>query len=410
MPATAATGRARQAYVDNLRSLAVLALILFHTARLFDAEAWHMKNATTYRAADMLVWFFNPWHMPLLFLLAGMSAVFAMRKRGLGAFVGERFGRLFVPFVVGVVLTVLPQVYLERISPYVPNRQSPIDFDGSFFAFVPRFFAFVPYPEGDFSWHHLWFIIYLFVYSILLSPLLLWMARSPLPAKAGDWLARGVIPLLLFLPLAVFELALRGAYPGTLAFVDDWANHANFIAIILLGGLMAASPILAESAARLRRPALITGIVLMLIWLARPEWAAEVLAAAFRPAGSVLGAAAEWLWIVALVGYSRVYLDRPVPYLSAFAPYAFPFYIFHQAVIITLGWLTFGWTGLPLVKYLVIAVASLLISYGLARLFDLTPMTRWLIGMKSRSGRKGPPLSRGSGPHSSADSSVPARM
>ena len=209
MKSNAPSSAGRAYDIDNLRNLAVLALILFHTGRLFNDETWHIKDAATYPAADLLIGFFNPWHMPLLFLLAGMSAVFALRKRSASGFIGERFTRLLIPFVAGVVLTVLPQVYLERISPYVPGRQSPIDFDGSLLEFVPRFFQMVPYPEGDFSWHHLWFIIYLFLYSIVLTPVLLWVARAPRAAKWAAWFADGSRPFLLVLPIAATELLLR---------------------------------------------------------------------------------------------------------------------------------------------------------------------------------------------------------
>jgi hypothetical protein len=28
------------------------------------------------------------------------------------------------------------------------------------------------YPEGNFSWHHLWFIVYLFLISLVITPFL----------------------------------------------------------------------------------------------------------------------------------------------------------------------------------------------------------------------------------------------
>jgi glucan biosynthesis protein C len=370
-------------YIDNLRNLAVLALILFHTGRLFDSESWHMKDAVNYPAADLLIGFFNPWHMPLLFLLAGMSSVYALQRRGVGQFIGERFSRLFVPFVVGVFLAVLPQVYLERISPYVPNRASPIDFDGSVFAFVPRFLQMVPYPDGDFSWHHLWFLIYLLIYSILLAPLLWWMARSSWPEKVGAWLAQGAMPFLLLLPLVVIEVALRPAFPSTHALINDWADHANFITVILIGALLASAPALVESIAGLRWVALASALVAMFAWLGIRELGPDVFGAAFFPAVLIPYTVAEWLWIMALLGFSRVFLNRSVTFLTAFTRYALAFYVFHQAVIIWLGWLTFGWSAMPFAKFVVIAVAAAVISYGLARLSDLTPLTRFLIGLKA---------------------------
>ena len=84
-----------------------------------------------------------------------------------------------------------------------------------------------------------------------------------------------------------------------------------------------------------------------------------------------------------LLGFAAVLLDRSVPYLTAFTRHALPFYILHQAIITWLGWLTFGWSDMRLVKYVAIGIATLVISYVLARLFDLTALTRFLIGLKA---------------------------
>ena len=63
----------RDLSIDHLRALVVLALVLFHTARLFDAEAWHIKHAQTFLSADILIAVFNIVGMPLLFLLAAIQ-------------------------------------------------------------------------------------------------------------------------------------------------------------------------------------------------------------------------------------------------------------------------------------------------------------------------------------------------
>ena len=80
--------------IDNLRNIAVLLLILFHTARLFDAEPWHMKDANIYVAAEVLIDVMNQWHMPLFFLLSGMSALFAFRRRSAGEYAASVSARI----------------------------------------------------------------------------------------------------------------------------------------------------------------------------------------------------------------------------------------------------------------------------------------------------------------------------
>lgn len=382
MSVSAETAPSRQFHIDNLRNLAVLALILFHSARLFDSEAWHMKNAATYPAADLLIDFMGPWHMPLLFLLAGMSALLALRGRSGGKFAGERFARLFVPLVAGIVLFVAVQVYVERISPSVPNRQSPFDFAGSYFDFLPQFFASCCYEDGNFSWHHLWFLAYLFVYSLILIPVFLWLSRSNAARRLAAWFGESWRPFLVILPLGAIEALLRPAFPSTHALIDDWANHASFIALIVIGGLVAVSPALADGIARNAFRFLVGAILLTVVWLIQPELPA-FLASATAEIRAFTRAALGWLWIGAFLGYARLLLEREVPFLTGFTRYALPFYIIHQAVIVWLGWLLFGWSGMPLVKFAAIVLVSGVASYGLARLADLTPVSRFLLGMKT---------------------------
>jgi surface polysaccharide O-acyltransferase-like enzyme len=101
------------------------------------------------------------------------------------------------------------------------------------------------------------------------------------------------------------------------------------------------------------------------------------------PVTAAIYSAGEWLWLIAFLGFASRLLDRIVPYLTGFTRYAFPFYIAHQAIIVWLGWLTFGWQSMPFAKYLTIAVLAAVISYAVVRLLDLIPPARFLIGLKT---------------------------
>ena len=77
-----------------------------------------------------------------------------------------------------MAVVIVPQVYVERISVGMPDRLSPRDFDGSYLAFYPHYFEGV-YPQGNFSWHHLWFLAYLLVFSLAALPLFLYLRAEP---------------------------------------------------------------------------------------------------------------------------------------------------------------------------------------------------------------------------------------
>ena len=78
----------------------MLLLIPFHTARIFDPfDPFYVKNAERSTALGYgVIKVLHPWHMPLLFLLAGAATWFALGFRSGGQYVRERFTRLLVPF------------------------------------------------------------------------------------------------------------------------------------------------------------------------------------------------------------------------------------------------------------------------------------------------------------------------
>jgi hypothetical protein len=134
--------------------LAVLLLLPFHSARVFNVDSdWYVKNP---RESPLLSWFvvdfLDPWHMPLLFVLAGMARG-SFRHRTAGTYARERTRRLLVPCCGDRdrATAALPRSCHpghERL-PRVPERllhgrDRPIRYDGA-------------------SRRRMWFVMYLFV-------------------------------------------------------------------------------------------------------------------------------------------------------------------------------------------------------------------------------------------------------
>src|SRR5579859_2786870 len=73
----------RRHELDWLRTAAVFGLIPFHTAIIFTTGSYdYVKNAQTSAVMDLLTSFITIWGIPLLFLVAGGSARFALARRG----------------------------------------------------------------------------------------------------------------------------------------------------------------------------------------------------------------------------------------------------------------------------------------------------------------------------------------
>jgi hypothetical protein len=165
--------------------LVVLALIPYHTAAYFVTGDWAPWRYAPSPVVTVLVAFAVLVAMPLMFFIAGMGVHFSLRKRTAGAFVGERFLRLFVPLAVGHLLLLPPIQYFAL-------RRSPL-FAESFAQFYRSFFdvtlklGFPPLLTGPrYMAHHLGFLKDLLVYTLVLLPVFVYATGSG-RAWSSDW-------------------------------------------------------------------------------------------------------------------------------------------------------------------------------------------------------------------------------
>jgi len=150
-----------------------------------------------------------------------------------------------------------------------------------------------------------------------------------------------------------------------------------------MGWLIAVTPELEEAARRGRPVALILAITSVFVWLFGPKIPMDLGLWKVLDVSGIGYTLGEWFWIAAFLGYARDLLDRRIPLVTAFTRYAFPFYILHQTVIVILGYQLWNWTDQPVLKFVVIAVATTAISLIGCRLLDTNPVTRFVIGLKS---------------------------
>lgn len=370
--------------IDALRVFATLALIIFHTARVFDTTPWHVKNEVHLVAMDILVTFMDSWHMPLFFALAGAAAAFSLRRRSAVDFIKERVLRLFIPFLFGVLLIIPPQVYVERISDS-PFRQSPIGFEGSFLQFYPHFFTHGAYPDGNLSWHHLWFICYLFLFSLLLLPLFRYLSGNGRAAvtRWGDFLSKRFNVMLLAVPLIVFETALAGAFPGPQNFIDDLANIAQSMTLVVYGFLLVLDPRLHEAVERNLGNALIwaagSTLVIALVLLGS-DWPPPYSGPYFLV--MPVWAIATWSWVLFILALGGRTLRGERAWIQRFGEIAFPFYILHQTAIVVVASFVVDRPLSVALKYGWIAIVSLVVTLALATAAKYSRVTRFILGIK----------------------------
>jgi len=188
-------------------------LVFFHTAVIFGAGEFPLKAGPENRAATVVLAFGATWGMPLLFVISGMGICYSLRTRSAAAFARGRLLRLAVPLLVGVGTLVPLQVYLGLR--HAGDASSYARFYARFWDVrlsldFPFVVTAVP-GDGLFETGHLWFLVCLLAFSLLLLPGFAFLRRPPgtrLVEGVAGLLARPGAVFLFALPLAAVEILL----------------------------------------------------------------------------------------------------------------------------------------------------------------------------------------------------------
>lgn len=371
----------RRYELDSLRVIAFGLLIFYHVGMFFVTWGFHIKNNRIYEGLELPMWFLNQWRLPLLFVISGMGTFFALQRRNGWQFAGERMRRLFLPLIFGMLVIVPPQVYVERLA----KEQ----FSGSYFEFWPSRLLSAPYPEGDVSWHHLWFLPYLLLFSLILIPVFLQIKKKP-GNRLSSWTSRmlskpfGIYVFLV--PLYIIEAFIEPFFPVTHALIDDWFTFINCCTLFFYGYLlMSAGKVFWENVNKYRRRNLVMGMIAFSLLLLREIYLEDSYLVHFAEA--LVKVFNLWTWILVLVGYATVFLQRGSSFLSYANEAVYPFYILHQTVMMIIGYFLMNLSYGFALKFSIMVVGTFLGTLLLYEVF----IRRWkwvrpLFGLKSRGG------------------------
>ncbi|HSR50454.1 MAG TPA: acyltransferase [Acidobacteriota bacterium] len=380
------TQTARRHDLDWLRVIAILLLHVYHTGMAFVTWSWHIKSDVLLPEIEMPMHMLSLFRMPLLFLISGVATTFVLRRRGAWGYLGERSRRLLLPLAFGMLVIVPPQVYFERLT------------QGISFASLTDFYATVlrleSYPQGNFSWHHLWFVAYLFVFCLLLTPVFAWM-RGESGKKRWQALQAGLsrpwVLASLGIPLVASQVILRPISHNDHALVGDWVNLIYFGLLFFYGFLIGTAEDIWSTLARLRHRLL--GAALLLTW---PAWG---MGLPWMPWRLIFLYCFGWIVLLAVLGYAYRHLNRPNRVIRYANQGIYPFYILHQTAIV---WLAFYLLPLPLsvwTRFFLLMAASFLASWlAYEFLIRRSNLLRPFFGMKPKTNSAPSPDISGSAP------------
>lgn len=365
--------------IDWIRVIVFDILIFFHVGLFFVTweipTLWNLPIHNNVQA-NWLSWpmlFIRQWRLSILFLISGIGTRFSLSSKSGVKYFKERFSRLFVPLLAGILIVVPPQVYIERLT------QGAIDL--SYFEYYPSTFQGI-YPEGNFSWGHLWFLAYLLIMSIVALPLFLYLRNNG--ARLFNSFKRMIerSPLYLYLfvvPLIIIEITLEKRFPLTMALTNDWYAFSYYFVCLFTGFFLAnLGDSLWKAFMKIRYLSLLIGIfasilvISMLIKGESPLWY------------QILKPLNVWSWILTIFGFSSRYLNRKSNILTYRNNAVYPFYILHFTITLFLGYLLMNQSMHYTLKMIIMVIGTFGLSWILYEyIIRRVALLRPLFGIKT---------------------------
>ncbi|HEU0067608.1 MAG TPA: acyltransferase family protein [Sphingomonas sp.] len=375
--------------MDWLRIGAFGLLILYHIGMVFVPWNFHVKSHHIYDWLKLPMMATNAWRLTLLFVVSGYAsrALLARQRgpgqrgpgqRGAGRFAVQRTWRLLVPLTFGMILIVPPQPWVEFVTKFGYPLSFPSFWLHHYFRFAVVGGVMLP------AWNHLWFVLYLWAYTLVLAAGVAIVRTRRLQAVFdrlfGGW-------GLLILP-ALWYTTIHGwlflMSTETQRLIDDPMGHLSYLPAFLFGFGLARSPAALAAAVRLWKPAAVMALIgyativaIELHWPGdggAPRWV-------YRPYG-IAHAIEQWAAIIALIGVAEAHWNRDARVRPMLTEAVFPFYIVHQTIIVVVMYwlLPAGLPGWAEAGVLIVAtVAGCWAFYLVGRAI---PPLRPLIGLR----------------------------
>ena len=359
----------------------MFSIFFFHTDRIFDFRPWEINNDVTSLASSIHIQFFNQWMMPLFFIVSGAAVYYSLKSRKAGGFVKDRSLRILIPWVIiGIWVIAPPQVYLARVF----NGE----FVGNFFQWYPHYFdgIYGLTDGGNFAFHgmHLWYLMDLFLFSLILLPLFLFRGDtgesilSRLANRFGGFWAL----ILLFIPLAAVAIISDKIGLGFTRAMGGW-DILSYLLFFAYGYMIISNNRIQDAIKRYWKGTLVVAIILTLLDIYFEFFIDLPHVFSVWMGVLTLKALLAWCWIITILGFGSRYLNFNNRFLGYASEAVLPFYILHQTIIIIVGFYVVQWSMGIAPKYFIIVALSFV---GIMAIYELLVrrinVLRFLFGMR----------------------------
>ena len=350
----------RKYYIDNVRILCVLLLFPFHSAYIFNNlnERFYINGTPSevLTAVNLCVY---PWWMTGLFVLAGISAMYALKKRSAKQFLIERVKRLLIPLIVAIVIIIPPQTYIADVFHK--------GYTGGYFEHYKVFFTLTDFSgyDGHFTPANAWFILFLFIYSIMFLPLLSWYAnkKKKINCKSCNLPVLVLLGTLITLSDAILNIGGKSLAQFALCFLfgffivgdDNVQNtlekHSTLLCILWLIFMV------------LRHVSHMTSL-----------WGTSISYISYY--------GITCFGILGMIGGGKRCLDKELFFTKYLARAEFALFLIHQTLVIAIGYIIVPRIESPYLACIIITLGSVIVTIALYEICKRFKITRFLLSIK----------------------------
>ena len=357
----------RKHWIDNLRWVTVLLVLLYHVFYFYNNKGVFggiggFGDGPQYQ--DVVMYILYPWFMPLLFILAGISARYALEKYPAKDWFRARTRKLIVPGTIGLLVFQWTTGYFNTV---VAARA------GVFgeMPLIARYFMCALSGTGP-----LWFIQTLWLLCIVL----LIVRAIDKNDRFWNWCGKANIVWIILLGVLFWageQTLIKDPRPESLDGLYNLYKPLFYIVPFLLGYFVFSHDEVQEKLGKVWLPLVIcaaaAGIALIVTTFGQDNTSPQYL-------GSPLNCLYGWLACLAMMAWFRTKFDRTGKFAGYMTRTSFGLYVVHYVVIASFGYMMKMYTQLPPVAmYVILTVAVFGLSPLLYEILHRIPFIRWCV-------------------------------
>lgn len=351
----------RKYYLDNIRWATVLLVLVYHVFYMFNGAGvlGGIPDAANIPAFDMIACIVYPWFMVLLFVIAGISARYALQKRTVKQFIKERTVKLLIPSTLGLFI-------VHWITGYLNLKMS------GGLAYIPTAFV---YPISVISGTGpLWFIQMLFLFSCIL----VLFGKIDKRDKIWTLCGKANFPVIFLLFLLIFGASQILNMP-----VLTMYRFGIYFASFLIGYYFFSHEKVQETIEKFRIPMLCLAIISAVFYALRYGGSDYTASACLQ---SIMTNLYLWTTVLAIIGCGRKYFNQETALTRYMTKSSFGIYILHYPVLIVACYTLHSYFDLPAIcNYIIALAAEIIITFLLYEGIKRVLVVRYLVlGIKRK--------------------------